>query len=145
MFPEKIEVSGKAPGMLHITQPRRSFIKGNFSLLIHLSSTLKCAAANAEAIHISAVCSLRLDTSWLIIWHLTVWMPHCQQQNIVVCFYHYCRHMSMHTNTTYTLVKTGMLKWKSHNKMKADKCCRAKVTNWPTRESHLHFKSLYCL
>lgn len=33
----------------------------------------------------------------------------------------------------------------THTKMKADKCSRAKVTNWPTRESHLHFKRLHCL
>ena len=33
----------------------------------------------------------------------------------------------------------------THKKMKADKCSRAKVTNWPTRESHLHFKRLHCL
>lgn len=30
----------------------------------------------------------------------------------------------------------------TNKNMKADKCCRAKVTNWPTRESHLHFKRL---
>lgn len=33
----------------------------------------------------------------------------------------------------------------THKKMKADKCSKAKVTNWPTRESHLHFKRLHCL
>lgn len=33
----------------------------------------------------------------------------------------------------------------THKEMKADKCSRAKVTNWPTRESHLHFKRLHCL
>lgn len=40
---------------------------------------------------------------------------------------------------------TGPQKKHKHKKMKADKGSRVKVTNWPTRESRLHFKRLHCL
>ncbi len=65
------------------------------------------------------------------------------------------RHMNLHTNICThapphtcenrpTKLPAPQMK-DTHKKMKADKCSRAKVTNWPTRESHLHFKRLHCL
>ena len=98
---------------------------------------------------------------WLIIQDLTVWLVFSQPAAVErelcgvslsqttdswMCIQtHAHTHAPPHIcENRHTKLPAPQMK-DTHKKMKADKCSRAKVTNWPTRESHLHFKKLHCL